>query len=212
MSLGRRDALNAQLLQSLYWIKKLINNLTHLYVGMQLNFDVNGRYWHKYSPYLLKKRTGELLHAVDQKKRSQCMWDLLSNCTLMTRNILSAHLQHLCPANIHDKGYSSVAHLAYFEVNAPTDQKLRTMRYRTVTGDQRCLGSNWIHYPAVLLIWYATILTHTNSNYRIIVNETIVCTSNYVYRPTSCPNVIAGDTVGTSTTLSIDIALLTQII
>jgi hypothetical protein len=37
MSLDGRDVLNAQLLQSLHRIKKLINNLIHLYVGTQIN-------------------------------------------------------------------------------------------------------------------------------------------------------------------------------
>jgi hypothetical protein len=121
-------------------LKKLINNLTHLYVGTQLDLTWMACIYTRYSPYLLKKGTAVALpHAVGQKKRPQCMWDSPRNCTLIMRNASLAHLQHLCLGNIHDVRYSSVAHLVCFKVDGPADQKLRTIRYRIVIKDQRCL-------------------------------------------------------------------------
>jgi hypothetical protein len=46
-------------------------------------------------------------------------------------------------ANIHGVWYSDVSHLAYFEVSTPSlslyNHKLRTLRYKNVMRDQRCL-------------------------------------------------------------------------
>jgi len=57
--------------------------------------------------------------------------------------ISNFQLERHSPANIHGVWYSDVSHLAYFEVSTPSlnlyNHKLRTLRYRNVMRDQRCL-------------------------------------------------------------------------
>jgi hypothetical protein len=164
MSLGGCDVINAQLLQLLHWIKKLINNLP--LCRNAAKFDVNGRYWYRILTVFVKE--------MDDRSATCCQSEeATAVCVRLTEQLHAVH-EKCCISTFATPLPWKHTRRKVFQRSAPSIFWSQcTCRVQTKSYAQWSIGQSWVTMVAsaqircmiLQCLWYAIVFTQTNSNY-----------------------------------------------
>jgi hypothetical protein len=142
VSLGGRDVSNAQLLQSLCWIKKLINNPLTPVQECSSKSAIDDRHWYEIFTASVNETNGRSA-ACQMSEETTAVY-----VRRLTEYVDADHKKYLISTIATPLSCQHTQWMA-FQCSEPSMfwsqytrrsiEKLRTIRYRTVIRDQRCL-------------------------------------------------------------------------